>query len=185
MRLIADQSDRAAEILLAQRLHGLCGGCTGTDDDQMLCHQYAVFLNETREILTRNNGRLDESKRKWSERFGLVEFGGPEVLQYTQTDVGDPKPGEARIAHTAIGLNFIDAYYRTGLYPLTLPSGLGSEGAGVVMSIGPGVEHVKPGDRVAYTSPAAARVRTRRSACSMRVGSCPCRSESGTTPARR
>jgi NADPH:quinone reductase len=81
------------------------------------------------------------------------EFGGPEVLQYAQTDVGDPKSGEARIAHTAIGLNFIDAYYRTGLYPLALPSGLGSEGAGIVMSIGSGVEHVKPGDRVAYTSP--------------------------------
>jgi NADPH2:quinone reductase len=81
------------------------------------------------------------------------EFGGPEVLQYTQIDVADPKHGEARIAHTAIGLNFIDAYYRTGLYPLALPSGLGSEGAGVVIAIGPGVEHLKPGDRVAYTSP--------------------------------
>ena len=81
------------------------------------------------------------------------EFGGPEVLHYTQVDIDEPKAGEARIAHTAIGLNFIDAYYRTGLYPLALPSGLGSEGAGTVISVGPGVEHVKPGDRVAYTSP--------------------------------
>jgi NADPH2:quinone reductase len=81
------------------------------------------------------------------------EFGGPEVLHYTQVDIDGPKAGEARIAHTAIGLNFIDAYYRTGLYPLALPSGLGSEGAGTVISVGPGVEHVKPGDRVAYTSP--------------------------------
>jgi NADPH2:quinone reductase len=81
------------------------------------------------------------------------QFGGPEVLHYTQVDVRDPEPGEARIAHTAIGLNFIDAYYRTGLYPLVLPSGLGSEAAGVVVAVGADVLHVRPGDRVAYTCP--------------------------------
>jgi NADPH2:quinone reductase len=83
----------------------------------------------------------------------FAEFGGPEVLQYMQVAIGDPGPGEARIAHTAIGLNFIDAYYRAGLYPIALPSGLGSEGAGTVLAVGAGVEHVRPGDRVAYTAP--------------------------------
>jgi NADPH2:quinone reductase len=83
----------------------------------------------------------------------FARFGGPEVLEYTNVPVGDAGPGEARIAHSAIGLNFIDVYYRTGLYPISLPSGLGSEGAGVVVSVGGGVGHVRPGDRVAYTSP--------------------------------
>jgi NADPH2:quinone reductase len=81
-------------------------------------------------------------------------FGGPEVLQYREVEVGAPGPGEARVAHRAIGLNFIDVYHRTGLYPLTLPSGLGGEAAGVVVAAGPGVTHVRPGDRVAYTAPA-------------------------------
>jgi NADPH2:quinone reductase len=83
----------------------------------------------------------------------FARFGGPEVLEYVQVGVGDPGAGQARIAHTAIGLNFIDAYYRTGLYPLELPSGLGSEGAGIVQAVGPGVDHIRPGDRVAYTAP--------------------------------
>ena len=86
----------------------------------------------------------------WAIRF--EQFGGPEVLKYQQVDVGEPKAGEARVAHRAIGLNFIDVYHRTGLYPMTLPSGLGGEGAGVVMSVGPGVTHVRAGDRVAYTA---------------------------------
>ena len=60
-------------------------------------------------------------------------FGGPEVLQVREVPIGEPGPGQARVAHTAIGLNFIDVYHRTGLYPLTLPSGLGGEAAGVVV----------------------------------------------------
>ncbi|HET7609089.1 MAG TPA: alcohol dehydrogenase catalytic domain-containing protein, partial [Gammaproteobacteria bacterium] len=80
-------------------------------------------------------------------------FGGPEVLQYREVEVPAPREGEARVAHRAIGVNFIDVYHRTGLYPLTLPSGLGGEGAGVVTAVGPGVRHVKAGDRVAYTAP--------------------------------
>jgi NADPH:quinone reductase len=83
----------------------------------------------------------------------LRRFGGPEVLEYVDVDVGAPGPGEARVRHTAIGLNFIDVYHRTGLYPLALPTGLGSEAAGVVTAVGEGVTHVRPGDRVAYTSP--------------------------------
>lgn len=81
-------------------------------------------------------------------------FGGPEVLQYREVAVGEPGAGQARVAHRAVGLNFIDVYHRTGLYPLTLPSGLGGEAAGVVVAVGDGVTHVRPGDRVAYTAPA-------------------------------
>jgi NADPH:quinone reductase len=76
--------------------------------------------------------------------------GGPEVLQWEEVQVGKPGPGEARVRNTAVGLNYVDTYFRSGLYPAPLPSGLGSEGAGVVEEIGPGVSEVKPGDRVAY-----------------------------------
>jgi NADPH2:quinone reductase len=76
--------------------------------------------------------------------------GGPEVLVWEEVEVGKPGPGEARIRHTAVGLNFIDIYLRSGLYPAPLPSGLGGEGAGVVLEVGPGVTDLKPGDRVAY-----------------------------------
>jgi NADPH:quinone reductase len=76
--------------------------------------------------------------------------GGPEVLVWQEVEVGKPGPGEARIRHTAVGLNFVDIYYRSGVYPVPLPSGMGGEGAGVVQEIGPGVTDLKPGDRVAY-----------------------------------
>ncbi len=76
--------------------------------------------------------------------------GGPEVLEWQEVDVGEPGPGQVRIRHTAVGLNYIDTYQRSGLYPMPLPSGLGSEGAGVVEKVGPGVSGLKPGDRVAY-----------------------------------
>jgi NADPH2:quinone reductase len=72
------------------------------------------------------------------------------VLQWEEVQVGKPGPGEARVRNTAVGLNYVDTYFRSGLYPAPLPSGLGSEGAGVVEEIGPGVSEVKPGDRVAY-----------------------------------
>jgi NADPH2:quinone reductase len=78
------------------------------------------------------------------------QTGGPEVLVWEDVEVGKPGPGEARIRHTAVGLNFIDIYLRSGLYPAQLPSGLGGEGAGVVLEVGPGVADLKPGDRVAY-----------------------------------
>ena len=76
--------------------------------------------------------------------------GGPEVLEYVDVEVGEPGPGEARVRHEAIGVNFIDVYFRTGLYPQPLPGGIGKEGAGVVEAIGEGVTEVKVGDRVAY-----------------------------------
>jgi NADPH:quinone reductase len=78
--------------------------------------------------------------------------GGPEVLLWEEVSVGKPGPGEARIRHTAVGLNFVDIYNRSGLYPAPLPSGLGSEAAGVVEEVGAGVTDLKPGDRVAYGS---------------------------------
>ena len=81
----------------------------------------------------------------------IPNTGGPDVLSWEEVQLGKPGPGEARIRHTAVGLNFVDVYNRMGLYPQPLPSGLGGEGAGVVEDIGPGVTDVKPGDRVAYT----------------------------------
>jgi len=76
--------------------------------------------------------------------------GGPEVLAWEDVTVGDPGPGEARVRHTAVGVNYIDTYHRSGLYKLALPSGIGSEAAGVVEAVGSGVDWVKAGDRVAY-----------------------------------
>src|SRR6266571_4286360 len=80
----------------------------------------------------------------------FYETGGPEVLAWEEIQIGKPGPGEARIRHTAVGLNFIDIYNRSGLYPVQLPSGLGGEAAGVVEEVGPGVTDLKPGDRIAY-----------------------------------
>ena len=78
--------------------------------------------------------------------------GGPEVLQWEEVQVGKPGPGEARVRNTAVGLNYVDTYVRSGHYPSSPPSGLGAEGAGVVEEVGAGVTDVKPGDRVAYGS---------------------------------
>ena len=80
----------------------------------------------------------------------IHETGGPEVLKWEEVEVGRPGPGEALLRQTAVGLNFIDTYHRTGLYPLPLPAVLGMEGAGMVEEVGAGVSEVKPGDRVAY-----------------------------------
>lgn len=82
----------------------------------------------------------------------IEEFGGPERFKIVDRDVGEPGPGEIRIAHKVAGLNFIDVYQRTGLYPLPLPSAMGMEGAGIVEAVGEGVTHLKPGDRAAYAS---------------------------------
>ncbi|MBI4757267.1 MAG: quinone oxidoreductase [Betaproteobacteria bacterium] len=78
------------------------------------------------------------------------ETGGPEVLRVEDVQCGDPGPGEARVRHHAVGLNYIDTYHRSGLYPVALPSGLGLEGAGVVEAVGTGVADIAQGDRVAY-----------------------------------
>jgi NADPH2:quinone reductase len=78
-------------------------------------------------------------------------LGGPEVLQVEDVPVGEPGPGQARIRHTAIGVNFVDTYQRSGLYPIPLPAVAGNEGAGIVQAVGPGVTEITAGDRVAYT----------------------------------
>jgi NADPH:quinone reductase len=78
------------------------------------------------------------------------QTGGPEVLKYETIDLPPPAAGEARVRHSAIGVNFIDTYHRTGLYPMPLPSMIGKEGAGIVEAVGEGVSEVVPGDRVVY-----------------------------------
>ena len=80
----------------------------------------------------------------------IHQAGGPEVLSWESVDLPAPGAGEATVRHAAVGLNFIDTYHRTGLYPLPLPSGIGLEGAGVVEAVGAGVTEVQVGDRVAY-----------------------------------
>jgi NADPH2:quinone reductase len=80
----------------------------------------------------------------------INRVGGPEVMELVEVDLPPPGPGEVQIRHKAIGLNYIDVYHRTGLYPQPLPSGLGVEGAGVVEAVGEGVTELKAGDRVAY-----------------------------------
>ena len=82
----------------------------------------------------------------------INEFGGSDKLKIQDMPVGDPGPGQVRIAHKACGLNFIDVYQRTGLYPLNLPHALGMEAAGVIEAVGEGVTHLKVGDRAAYAS---------------------------------
>jgi NADPH2:quinone reductase len=82
----------------------------------------------------------------------IERTGGPEVMKMAEVPIGDPGPGEVRVRHHAIGVNFIDTYHRSGLYPVPLPAVLGGEAAGVVEAVGAGVTHVAVGDRVAYTS---------------------------------
>lgn len=92
----------------------------------------------------------------------IEQTGGPEVMLFCDVAVGEPGPGAARVRHTAIGVNFIDTYHRSGLYPLPLPSGLGVEAAGVVEAVGDGVTHVAVGDRVIYFTNAPGAYSTHR-----------------------
>lgn len=80
----------------------------------------------------------------------IHQTGGPEVLNWDEVALVEPGEGEVRLRHEAVGLNYIDTYHRCGMYPLTMPSGIGLEGAGVVETVGPGVTELVPGDRVAY-----------------------------------
>ena len=97
-----------------------------------------------------------------SHAIRMHATGGPEVLAYEQVELKAPGQGEARVRHTAIGLNYIDTYHRTGQYKLPLPTGIGLEGAGVVEAVGNGVDWVKPGDRVAYSGGAPGSYSTER-----------------------
>jgi NADPH:quinone reductase len=87
-----------------------------------------------------------------SKAIRIDQPGGPEELRLVDVEVGDPGPGEIRIRHKAVGLNYIDVYQRSGLYPFKMPLHLGMEGAGVVEAVGEGVTHLKAGDRAAYAS---------------------------------
>jgi NADPH:quinone reductase len=104
--------------------------------------------------------------------------GGPEVLVWEGVQVGKPGPGEARVRHTAVGLNYVE-----GLYPVPLPSGLGTEAAGVVEEVGPDVTDVKPGDRIAYAG--GPLVPIAKSASCRTTGSWCCRQGSPTSRPRR
>ena len=84
----------------------------------------------------------------------ISETGGPEVMKLVDADPGKPGPGQVRVRQTAVGLNYIDTYHRSGLYPVPLPSGLGLEAAGVVEELGEGVTSLAPGDRIAYETAA-------------------------------
>jgi NADPH2:quinone reductase len=86
-----------------------------------------------------------------AKAFRFYRPGGPEVLQWESQEVGVPGPGEVRIRHLAVGLNFADTYFRSGLYPAALPDGMGVEAAGVIEAVGPGVTGFREGDRVTYT----------------------------------
>jgi NADPH2:quinone reductase len=80
----------------------------------------------------------------------IERVGGPELLAWEEVDTGEPDEGQVRIRHAAIGINYIDIYHRSGVYPLPMPAVLGLEAAGTVITVGPGVTRVRPGDRVAY-----------------------------------
>jgi NADPH2:quinone reductase len=84
------------------------------------------------------------------QRIEITKTGAPEVMQLVEAQAIDPGPGEARVRHSRIGVNFIDTYHRGGIYPMQLPSGIGMEAAGHVEAVGEGVAHVRPGDRVVY-----------------------------------
>jgi NADPH2:quinone reductase len=86
----------------------------------------------------------------------IHETGGPEKMLWEEVEVGDPGAGQVRVRNTAVGLNYIDTYQRTGLYPMPMPLTLGSEGAGVIEAVGPKVKGLKKGDRVAYAQPVGA-----------------------------
>ena len=81
----------------------------------------------------------------------FYETGGPEVLQYETVEVGDPGPGQVRVRHVAVGLNFADTYFRLGYYPVPIPNGMGVEASGIIEAIGDGVQGFELGDRVTYT----------------------------------
>jgi len=85
-----------------------------------------------------------------SKAIRFYEIGGPEVLKLERVEVGEPGPGQARVRHSYVAVNFIDIYFRTGQYPLQLPNGIGSDAVGVVEAVGPGVTDIRVGDRVGY-----------------------------------
>jgi NADPH2:quinone reductase len=103
----------------------------------------------------------------------ISETGGPEVMTYQDVDLAEPGEGQVQVRHTAIGLNYIDTYHRTGLYPLPLPTGLGLEAAGVVERVGAGVTSLAAGDRIAYGAGPIGAYSERANVPANRVGKLP------------
>jgi len=101
--------------------------------------------------ISNNINQVLRENPKMAQAVRFYEAGGPEVMQLEQVEVGDPGPGEVRLSHVAVGLNFADTYFRNGTYPIPLPAGMGVEAAGLVQAVGPGVSGFAPGDRVTYT----------------------------------
>ena len=95
--------------------------------------------------------------------INFSKTGGPEVLNYEKLSISEPKENEVLIKHSAIGLNFIDTYHRSGLYPVPLPSSIGLEGAGIIEKVGPSVKNFKEGDKVAYETAKSAVIGLTRS----------------------
>jgi hypothetical protein len=122
-----------------------CGPRAGSIPD-------AVSKGWTRRL---SPARLDQREwggTPWPEQRSSRHPGGPEQFRIVDMEVGDPGPGQIRIRHEACGLNFIDVYQRTGLYPLQMPHAMGMEAAGVIEAVGEGVTHLKVGDRAAYAA---------------------------------
>src|SRR3954464_2089536 len=127
-------------------------GAAGPErDEHARCKHFAGSLaHATTHVGTADTyPRMETAPMAKGIRF--YETGGPEVLRWESIDVGAPGAGEVRIRHAAVGLNFADTYFRTGLYPSALPAGMGVEAAGVIEEVGPGVTGFAEGDRVTYT----------------------------------
>src|SRR3954462_14666315 len=95
---------------------------------------------------------VNDQETRMSKAVRIRQHGGPEEMELVDVEVGEPGPGEIRIRHQAIGLNFIDVYQRSGLYQIQMPLQLGMEGSGIIEAVGAGVTHLKAGDRAAYAS---------------------------------
>ena len=110
----------------------------------------ATYMHELGVDRPHRGGRALTRNRRVSKAIRFSTTGGPEVLRLEDVDVGAPGPGQARVRHTFVAVNFIDVYFRSGRYPLPLPSGLGSDAVGVVEAVGPGVTDITVGQRVGY-----------------------------------
>src|SRR3954466_5451480 len=126
----------------------------GRMQPRTLAHAPVTLPRRQRPNRGRMRGHFRNGKQEThvSKAVLIRQHGGPEQMEFVDVQVGDPGPGEIRIRHKAIGLNFIDVYQRSGLYPNAMPLMLGMEGSGIVEAVGPGVTHLKQGDRAAYAS---------------------------------
>ena len=117
-----------------------------------LSHRATPVRARARRSRRRGSERVASTPKEtpWPRPFASTQTGGPEVLELETVEVGEPGPGQARVRHSYVAVNFIDIYFRTGRYPLPLPNGLGSDAVGVVEAVGEGVTDIRAGDRVGY-----------------------------------